>query len=1503
TTTYDYELTLSGDCEPVTTVRGSVTVDAGPIIKDDFIRDRRNQIITDVSCYGENTGSIVLGDPSDADFLNVIGNIALGVKQQSSVNFSVGLAGIRYDDIIRLTIEGTEYSVRCGELNGGVQVTYSQNNIMTDLVNQINTDSSQNYVDARQSGFGIILISKSEGDSFTVAANTNDTTAITAVVTTPVVAESYTPTFEWIDSEGNREYSINLLDKRAGEYVLNVTVNNCTASATFEITEPEELSFTTSLCGGEEPAISITAMGGTPPYTFELYETDENDQKTLIDRDSGSNPSALFNTGLFPGQLYTIAVSDSGCSPLTRSRVLPKTMAFEIDNVVVEPSYCASNSIPNGSIVTSRLIDTELVSAISGGSGLYSFEWTRSDTGSGVIYGTGADLNNVEPGFYHLTIRDELLGCVYRSYDNLDDGFPIEVGGPPPVSLDGVETPQFVDVRSNGNFTSTNTADFVYTLNCSDDENASFELIASGGYSSSVLQIQSINPPSLLPLSGPVVSISNLSPGLYVFEARDTNPPDGKDPCLAQLTVRVEAPVPYDIELVDSDVPLCPEDLALGGRLLFEVTGGSGLAAPYTVRLNGGLLVSNSAAGNTVEFTNIDVTNPALRTINSIEIIDYFGCSSGEINDISFTFDEVYQYEVNNLQVSDIDCSSDTSGLLSFTVDPSAVNPSAPVISSTNPAQVYISGASGNYELYKIIENPVAEIDNFTQTDSYTIMVSLNSNSICEVASQTFFIEEINNAQLRVLPPEVKLPGCGETESQIKLTIENWVSPLDIQWFEYSTTTSSSVATDGTTLAATTTTGWVTLGEDYRGLAVVNNLPSGIYRAIISDGRESACSGGEFVTRSIVISEGSLAINNFRTQENIPPIGDEDCKTYDAPRASNESINWDETANKYSHDIFFNANLNVSRSNNSTQTGSNGIKIRLIAPDQSNVALDRPDQLGSIVTPDVNEPGFYVSNKSSGFTYRIRNLPSGNYTLIVSENVGNDPNLTPCREAFFFNIQEYLPIEYTGDTVVMTDLCEEYGRIEGSAIGGEPFISSEGIPTYQFEWTYTPNDPTASSQVFYGATVDPAYPGQYCLRILDQNSYAYCSCDDPANTFEIVVEDVVPPFSVEGTLDDPDNLGSKVKSLPPDCSSGGVNGEIGIQIIGGQLPYIIEWFVEDPRSASGYSRLDDKYQNRTSLQDLLPGNYKFVINSQAQQNCEGTNRYTYYEEVIQVSPNRELYIMDGPYVDEDLCAGQQGRLILDIFDNNNGNLSFYYNNILIPSSDVVRLSDRSWSVAIVNAVDSAEFRIVNEEGCWISTEINRGIGEPNFSYSSPNYDVSSFVLAREEVTFENTSTDPFVMSEWIFGDNSQPQLVPTLIDSIIPVRHTYGVSGTYFTTLRIYNDIGCSEEFTVPITVGKGYNIMVPNVFTPNNDLINDNFRPLFNGFSSMTFSIYDYRGNVVYNEYVEELDLSNIQGITITGWDGSLAPYSPYFIYTASGVLLDGETEIEKSGTFILIN
>ena len=1504
TTTYNYQITLSGTCDPDVVVNGSIKVDPGPIIDANYIQDF---LVFDVECNGDNTGSIVLGDPADPDFLNAITSVTPGFEQISMITFAPS-AAVTYTDIFRVYINGTEYNTRGGQTVLGVNSVYSNTDIINDLVGEINTD--QQDVQASQSGFGLRLEGTIVGVPFTVSANTSDTNAISNTVTTTQVAATYAPVLRWIYPDSSVVSATSIYNLYAGEYTLEVIVNSCISSATFEVEEPPALGFDVDFCGGVTGAITVQASGGVAPYTYTIEYNGV--------RLPGANGIRVTNgqanfTGLTPGRLYVVEVSDtSSCTlPLTRAVRIPTSLNFDPTIVQVTDSYCSSGTTGNGSIVTTQLIGGVQVNAFTGGSGLYEYSWAESLTATRVI-GTSPNLENLPPGNYYLTLTDAVLGCEYPPQ-------LITVGGYAPVRLNGVETANFVNQRGVGSLTSTATADFIYTLDCFGDSNAAFDLFAVGG--SGNLEISSLTPGTVIPAGiGAAVSLSNLPAGTYVFEVTDLSPPldpDGNplSACSDVITVRIEQPEPYNVRIVSEStrVPSCPEELALGGRLVFEVAGGNPFAAPYTIQLNNGILSATSAANNRVEFDGIDVRNPAMRTIFNLEVIDSFGCSSGVISSTTFTFPEVYQYQVNNFEVTDIDCVNNTSGQLTFEIVPSAANPTAPSISSTNEGQLFISSADGgNYNYYKVLDgsldagDPSVLVDNFRLAGEYEYEISINNTNTaaCVVASGTFTLEEVNNQQMRVGRPLVTLPGCGNSESRIELTIENFIPPLRIQWYEFTSTTSTTVnSSTGQTNNATTTTNWVPLGSSYDGLATVDGLPAGIYRAIISDSRESTCDGGEFITRNISISEGSLNITNFRSRENIPPVGNGDCTNY--PEPSNIAIDWNNTDQGYSHDIFFNVNLSVNRSFSVTQTTNNGFYMELVDPDGRQVPLDNSNIFAGRVE---TRGGRYLFLEPRGYTYRFRNLPGGSYFLRVSENVDNT-GLTPCEEVYYFTVREYLPIQYNGDTTFITDLCTGAvdGGITASAVGGDPFIV-DGVPTYQFEWTYTPNDPTASTQVFYGDRVDPAYPGQYCLRILDRNSHSYCSCDAAElSPINIEVEDIVQPFFTEGTLSDPENLGTVVKSLPPDCSSGGLNGQIGVQISGGQLPYVINWFVEDPRYLNsvdniGYRPLNE-YENRTSLQDLLPGNYKMQIISLANTGCNEPNQYTFYEEIIQVSPNRELYIMDGPFVDEDLCTGQQGRLLVDIFDNNNGNLSFYYNDILIPNSDVVRLSDRSWSVAIVNAVDEAEFRIVNEEGCWITKDINRGIGEPNFSFTSPNFEASSVILAREEITFENTSTDPYVRSEWIFGDNTPAVDVSTLIDSIIPVRHTYGISGTYFATMRIYNDIGCSEEITKPISVGKGYNILVPNVFTPNNDLVNDNFRPLFSGFSNMTFTVYDYRGNVVYNEYVEEEDLNNIQGISITGWDGSLAPFSPYYIYTAYGVLLDGETEVEKSGTFIVIN
>jgi PKD repeat protein len=175
-------------------------------------------------------------------------------------------------------------------------------------------------------------------------------------------------------------------------------------------------------------------------------------------------------------------------------------------------------------------------------------------------------------------------------------------------------------------------------------------------------------------------------------------------------------------------------------------------------------------------------------------------------------------------------------------------------------------------------------------------------------------------------------------------------------------------------------------------------------------------------------------------------------------------------------------------------------------------------------------------------------------------------------------------------------------------------------------------------------------------------------------------------------------------------------------------------------------------------------------------------------------------------------------------------------------------------------------------------------------------------LAREEVTFTNTSTGTFTYFEWDFGDGSPVERYPFLTGSVSPVTHLYGISGTYYPKLRVYNSVGCYKEKVEVLVVGKGYNVLIPNVFTPNGDTYNDKFKPLFSGFSSMQFTIYDYRGNQLFTEESTVDPANPLLPITLTGWDGEIKTESPYYIYSVYGITLFGDIEVQKSGTFIII-
>jgi gliding motility-associated-like protein len=177
----------------------------------------------------------------------------------------------------------------------------------------------------------------------------------------------------------------------AGTYTVTVTdANNCTATASFTVTEPPVLSVSLSgsiyiggwgvSCNGAcDDTLTSSASGGTPPYSYTW---------------SNGGPNAPSQTGICAGT-YTVTVTDAnGCTA---------TASF----IVTEPPVLVvtlSSSIYAGGwgVSCNGACDDTLTSSSSGGTSPYNYTWSNggpnapSQTGicAGTYTVTVTDANN-----------------------------------------------------------------------------------------------------------------------------------------------------------------------------------------------------------------------------------------------------------------------------------------------------------------------------------------------------------------------------------------------------------------------------------------------------------------------------------------------------------------------------------------------------------------------------------------------------------------------------------------------------------------------------------------------------------------------------------------------------------------------------------------------------------------------------------------------------------------------------------------------------------------------------------------------------------------------------------------------------------------------------------------------------------------------------------------------------------------------------------------------------
>jgi gliding motility-associated-like protein len=152
------------------------------------------------------------------------------------------------------------------------------------------------------------------------------------------------------------------------------------------------------------------------------------------------------------------------------------------------------------------------------------------------------------------------------------------------------------------------------------------------------------------------------------------------------------------------------------------------------------------------------------------------------------------------------------------------------------------------------------------------------------------------------------------------------------------------------------------------------------------------------------------------------------------------------------------------------------------------------------------------------------------------------------------------------------------------------------------------------------------------------------------------------------------------------------------------------------------------------------------------------------------------------------------------------------------------------------------------------------------------------------VTFSNTSTGAANYA-WSFGDGN--------ISTSVSPTNTYTAVGTYTAVLVAINGT-CTDTFKINVVANIPTTIIIPNIFSPNGDGINDVFYIPNTGMSSLTCDIFNRWGQLLH---------------TITapnqGWDGitpngDKAPEGTYmYLLQAQG--LDGTT-YKQQGTVTLV-
>lgn len=290
-----------------------------------------------------------------------------------------------------------------------------------------------------------------------------------------------------------------------------------------------------------------------------------------------------------------------------------------------------------------------------------------------------------------------------------------------------------------------------------------------------------------------------------------------------------------------------------------------------------------------------------------------------------------------------------------------------------------------------------------------------------------------------------------------------------------------------------------------------------------------------------------------------------------------------------------------------------------------------------------------------------------------------------------------------------------------------------------------------------------------------------------------------------------------------DCSNAN-SGAINLLVSGGSAPFTYSW-------SNGITTED--------LVNIPAGNYLVTVKDANGCSIQAQYSVNRPPPIVVAVETKTDFNCETKYVKQTFVAKVSGGVPPYQLVWSSGTVSG-------PNNEFMNTSQNG--TVILNATDAI--------GCKSSYSLNVAVpvlGSASFtanSYANSTYGTYSI---NDPIQFTNTATGDYISVIWDFGDGS--------VSSDLNPVHTYINPKEYVVTQTVTYPLGCVSVQKITFMVEKGYVLVVPKAFTPNNDSLNDTFRPVTKGLKKVRLDIYDTWGSMIYSE----------SGDVIKGWDGKI--------------------------------